>query len=336
MKLQHILILFSCLVTVGCEPASKTPTDTEPQNIANLEVLGTTTIRQNDDIVAMANSIPIYRSDVEHHWRQHNKEYTPTEILEQLIEFELLAQRAASLGLNEHPDVQAQVRQEVVREFLHTAMVENHGIKDIRDDDYEFWYQRAIQRFDHETGYFGRDAQFVCCFGSDLEACRKDEQTQLCFLGQEPIMDWVYQELIKRGPYATKEEFGRTVDVLTREVESPRPLAQLDINFWYEQGVPYKEQQGYTKLNDALVAEVVATKVGSITKPVRSNHGWHVTYVYEVLPAKHLTSKSPEVRAEIAENIYPLLQKRDYSVLMKKLEAKHPATKSPELLEKLD
>ena len=107
------------------------------------------------------------------------------------------------------------------------------------------------------------------------------------------------------------------------------------MNFWYREDIPYEEQTGYTKLNGDLVAAIVKTPVGEFTEPVRSNHGWHITYLYEYLPKKNLKSTDPEARKEIAEHVYPLVQKRDFAFIVKKLETEKKPFRDDALLLKL-
>ena len=221
----------------------------------------------------------------------------------------------------------------MVREFLYAQMVENHGNEAIREDDYEFWYRRAYARFVHEDGYFATDAQFVCCQESELEKCIGDPEVETCFDAHAPIMQWVHSQLIERGPYPSKEAFQETVTQLAGEVEATQPLAQINVTFWHQPGVPYDQQSGYTKLNQNLVEAIVDTPVGDFTGPVRSNHGWHISYLFEFMPKKNLPVTDPSVRKEIAEHVYPLVQKRDFAFLVKKLETEiKPAVDAAPLL----
>ena len=287
-------------------------------------------------VVAEVGDRKITLSEIQRHRKLHGSALSGEVILDRLIEAELLAQEAEKRGLLNAPEVQKIAQKGAVREFLYDVMVNDHGVDNIRDDDYEFWHNQAYQRFVHEDGYFGTDAQFLCCFESDLEVCKKDDAVQTCFDGQEPAIQWVYDRLVERGPYPAKEDFQEAVATLGREVESAKPLAQININFWHRKDIPYEEQKGYTKLNANLVAAVVDTRVNEFTVPVRSNHGWHITYLYEFLPKKSLKSTDPEAREEISTHIYPLVQKRDFAFLMKKLETTVPITRKDELLSKLE
>jgi hypothetical protein len=289
----------------------------------------------SEDVLATVGQVAITGEDVIHHYRQHDGALPLEDILEKLIEFEVLALEAQKRGFQGDKEVSEIAKKGAVREFLHTEMVENHGEKDIRDDDFEFWYRRAYQRFVHEDGYFGTDAQFVCCFESDLEKCESDPEVETCFQAQEPVMEWVHQALDEGGPYPNKEAFQDAVTTLAGEVQSAKPLAQINVNFWYKEGIPYEEQTGYTKLNVNLVEAIVKTPVGEFTKPIRSNHGWHVTYLFEFLPTKNLKSTDPEARKEIAAHVYPLVQKRDFAFLVKKLETEKKPFRDDALLLKL-
>lgn len=287
-------------------------------------------------VVAEVGDREITLSEIQRHRELHGNALSGEVILERLIEAELLAQEAQKRGLLNAPEVQKIAQKGAVREFLYDAMVNDHGVDNIRDDDYEFWHNQAYQRFVHEDGYFGTDAQFLCCFESDFEVCKTDDAVQTCFDAQEPAIQWVYDRLVERGPYPAKEDFQEAVTTLEREVESAKPLAQININFWHRKDIPYEEQKGYTKLNANLVSAVVDTGVNEFTAPVRSNHGWHITYLYEFLPKKNLKSTDPEAREEISAHIYPLVQKRDFAFLIKKLETTVPMTRKDELLSKLE
>ena len=326
-----------CLLT-GCssqDPANNLSELPHPDSrIFSSSSVSSPTTTPEETIAIVGESI-ITADMVWHHYKAHNGALTLDQIVELLIEFEVLAQEAERQKLHVETEIQNEVRKGAVREFLYSQMIENHGVENLRDDDYEFWYKRAYQRFVHEDGYFGTDAQFVCCFESDLEKCKGDPEVQTCFSAQEPIMEWVHEQLVQRGPYASKEAFQETVTQLSGEVESAKPLAQINVNFWYKPGVPYEEQTGYTKLNTQLVEAIVATPVSEFTKPVRSNHGWHVTYLYEFLPKKNLKPTDPEARREIAEHVYPLVQKRDFAFLVKKLESEVKPTIDAALLLKL-
>ena len=113
-----------------------------------------------------------------------------------------------------------------------------------------------------------------------------------------PSCNWVHGQLIERGPYPSKEAFQEIVTQLAGEVEATQPLAQINVTFWHQPGVPYDQQSGYTKLNQNLVEAIVDTPVGDFTGPVRSNHGWHISYLFEFMPKKNLPVTDPSVRKE--------------------------------------
>ena len=321
---MHRIVMLALCCLFGCSetstPSSSSLSPKGASSAVEKSVKQESNSASDPAIIARVGDAVIREELVLYHFEKLGGQVPLHEVLERLIELEVLSQEAGRAGQGASEEVQEVFRKGMVREFLHSEMVENHGVEAIRDDDYEFWYRRAYARFVHEDGYFATDAQFVCCQESELEKCVDDPEVETCFDAHAPIMEWVHSQLLERGPYPTKEAFQETVTQLSGEVQATRPLAQINVTFWHQPGVPYDQQTGYTKLNQNLVEAIVDTPVSSFTGPVRSKHGWHISYLFDFMPKKNLPVTDPGVRKEIAEHVYPLVQKRDFAFLIKKLE----------------
>ncbi|NUN14518.1 MAG: hypothetical protein HUU55_12890 [Myxococcales bacterium] len=270
-----------------------------------------------DPVVAQVGETKIYLSALQRQVDLDGGQTPVADILERMIEFEVLAQEAFGRGFHHDVSVVEAIRQAAVQRYLSTKFTQEHGPHMIREEDYQKAYNfPGIRiRFDHFDLYFTIDVQIACCHGS-VQDCKLSTKAQQCFDEKTPIIQSVYEALIRKSPFKDEAEFQRAAE----EIRSLYPdIGIKKLDFWYKQGIPYEQQRGFTKLNTDLVEAVVAAPMYEVLPPVRSNHAWHIEYKYKHVPEEHRTLDDPGVREEIAANIYPQIRARDYADYVGKL-----------------
>jgi hypothetical protein len=274
-------------------------------------------ITPEDAVVAEGPGWRVLASEVQSHLAREPGR-SPLEVAEKLVELELLALEGERRGMATDPVVMREVRQVAVRELVYGEMVEKHGPEKIRQEDYRRAYEHPSVRlrFDHVDGYRAVDAQLVCCVG-DWKQCAKDDETTACLDGYEATAKGVEEALRARGPFASPEAYKSEIQRLAMGLPA---LKINDLDFWFKVGVPYESQKGYTRYHKNLVEEVRQLTPGQVGRAVRTPHAWHIPVLFQHIPEVHKDHNDPEVRAEIAKNIYPLIQARDFSELLERLE----------------
>lgn len=311
----------SWLLAAACSPEEPTPqapgaetTGSLPAEALSLQPgmsAGWSPRGGSDDlVVARVGSASIYASELRHHMANSGPGTRRTDALKKLVEFELLAQEAHQRGHANSRRVLEVVRREAAKTHLHHVFVENHSRENIREDDYQMAFRRpdVRVRYDHFDAYRAVDAQLICCTG-DWRKCKEDKPTLECMTDYQPTAEGAAEWLRERGPFSDPESYKAAIRELRAELPA---LKWNDLEFWYKQGIPYAEQQGFTKFNEALVETVIALEEGEVSAPVRSYFGWHIAVLFDHVPEKHLTWKDSEFRTEIAEKLYPFAQSRDY------------------------
>lgn len=264
-----------------------------------------------DLVVARVGNAAIYLSALQRQVDLDAGQSPVTAILERMVESEVLAQEAFRRGFHRDASVVEAIRQAAVQRFLTANFMREHGPHRIREEDYQKAYNFPGIRikFDHFDLYFTIDVQIACCHGS-VQDCKLSTKAQRCFDEKTPMIQSVYDALIRKGPFKDETEFQRAAEEI-RPLYPDIGIKKLD--FWYKQGIPYEQQRGFTKLNTDLVEAVVAAPMFEVLPPIRSNHAWHVEYKYKHVPEEHRTLDDPGVREEIAANIYPQIRARDYA-----------------------
>jgi hypothetical protein len=307
----------------------------------------------NDPVVARVGEAAIHLSELQRHVDAHEGALRPREVLERLIEMEAMAQIAWNRGLQGAKDVVRDTQRNAVATMLHDLFVNQHGEDSILEEDLEFWYGRAVRKFDHYAGFFMMDAQFVCCT-DEADECEKDAEAQSCLDDMAAVASYARELLTERGPYPNALSYEGAVNLLGADLQSPIPPAAMRISFNYEMDVPYEEQKNFTTYHADLVRAVVGMlpanwgetpaddfgvhifSPGVLGPAVRSHHAWHVPLLYRFIPERHDTLKNPSVRKEISAGIYPLIQKRDHAKLIQDLEQRVGVEVTPEYLQLLD
>ena len=332
-RLALILVTFG-LAACGGEQETPPLVHFAPPTFESLRDPGWSPRTGSDDpVVATVGEAEIHRSVVERQL-ELTTGMTPRQVLDRLIETEVLAQRALTRGLQNDPEVLDSLKHDAVRELLEERFVEQDPAASISEADYEkaFNHPSVRIKFDHEDGYFVVDAQIPCCRGS-AEECRKGADPA-CFDQMTPVIQAVYEEILKGAPYANAEAIHK---VLTGIQAAYPMLSQTDIQFWYEQGVPYEQQSKYTTYSPVWVEAILGIpRVGGVAAPVRTDFGWHVPILYRHIPAEHLTLRDPAVREAIAKRIYPAIRRRNYRAMIGELAKEFGEQRFYDVLERVE
>ena len=309
-----VLGLFAVFVSVGCEEApaevvvakATLPTTGKAQPWARQTcqpgALG-------KDVLACVDGIAITRADYDRVVDEYPAGTAPTAIVQALADAEVLAAAAAKAGLWSDwlllPHQQAMVNRYVQHRFE-----DKYTWQDVSQADlHRAWKDWRIRiRYVREPSYFATDAQFLCCSG-DWRKCEIDEAAQKCIDEHEDKAKKLHALLLQDPPKTPLEMKGRVYAVGHL---FPR-VAVTDVNFYYMKDVPHEEQigKGYEVMVEPYARAVTALSPGQISAPIRTPFGWHITLLnkYEK-PLKGKLS-DPDVRRDIADNILPLVRKRD-------------------------
>ena len=343
--------------TLGCIPEEERASVTiqmNPPDIASFNDPGwSPSTGEDDPVVARVGEAAIHLSELQHHVAAHGGAVAPSELLDQLIEMEAMAQVAWNRNLQSEEDVLRDTQRQAVSTMLHDLFVVNHDESAIKQEDLEFWYARAIRKFDHYAGFFMMDAQFVCCT-DEAEDCEQSADAQSCLDDMEPVAKYARELLVERGPHADDLAYEGAVNLLGGDLQSPIPPAAMRISINNQMHDPYEAQKNFTTYHADLVRAVVdmlpdnwtdspsddfgvhILSPGVMGPAVRSHHAWHIPLLYRFIPERHDTLENPEVRKEISAGIYPLIQKRDHARLIQDLEKRVGVEVTSEYLQLLD
>lgn len=287
----------------------------------------------DDPVVATVGEARIHLSAVQRQVDLAEGALDGAGALERLVEAELLAQEARRRGYDTAPETLRALKHEAVRHLLHDRFVEELGPDEVTRSDIEkaFDIPQVRIRYEHEDGYFVRDAQVVCCEGA-ADQCR-DHADPECFDRATPIVQDAYLVLAAKQPFASADAFSAAVEELRQQYPK---LTLKEHSFWFERGVPYDQQKKYTTyFKDWVEAIVALPGEGHIAAPVRSYHAWHIPMLHRHEPAVHKTPEDPAVRREIAEGILPAIRKREFQRWMNERLAAYQAQVNPTPLQLL-
>lgn len=229
----------------------------------------------------------------------------------------LLAGLAVERGLAADFDIAMAYRQALARVYLAKKFETEHSPDSVPMEVWDniYWKKGARPIFDHFDTFFVTDVQILCCKGAP-DQCARDSQVQACMRDSEPDIWELYEELAK-NKFTDSLQLKKALNPF-KDYRFPG-LRSQDYSFQYNFDLPHDEQRGYTVVNRNVAEAARGATVRTLTKPVRSNNGWHILYVKEFLPEAHGTPEDPEVIAELKKRFYPMVRRNDVLVFLEQL-----------------
>lgn len=294
------LVVLAGLASVGCEPAYEAvdhPTGDEVWERAH-------DIEPDDDeIVATVDGHPVVVDDLEAKWREM-PEASRSEVYDDLIERETLALEARRRGVYERPEVAFARKQGLVSALLAERVEAEAEIDESRRDEIRD-HARQVRRVPEGL----RASHLVVLVPEDHET---EEGETVEF--DEDRRAQLYEEAEDYVREARRMFEGQVDNLAVREVAdrlAEKLPAELDVEVNEHMRFPrYGERFEPEHLPDGWVpvvpefargAETVAgdnSRGRELSEPVRTDFGWHLIRVDEVLEERPV---DPEVLDEYAQ-----------------------------------
>ena len=316
--LRHIPSIIAATLAVLLAASCAEEQQALPQRVKNLPTVGQkapwarvtcTAGKLQADQLACVNGVAITRADYDQVVDTYPPTTKPAAIVRALVDAELLAQEAAKAKLWGKWLVPVHEKA-MVTSYLQQKFIGEYTWEDVSQADLQrAWADWKIRiRYVSEPTYFATDAQFLCCSG-DWRKCEIDESAQKCIDGLEDQARKLHAQLVADPPKSSLQMKGK---VYALNHLFPK-AAVTDVNFYYLKDVPHEDQigRGYEVMVKPYATAVTALKPGQMSGPIRTPFGWHITLLNKVDPARKKSLRDPEVRRDIAENILPLVRRRD-------------------------
>lgn len=257
--------------------------------------------------LACVGGAPVTRAQFDAAWAVAPAGSDARAVLQSLIDEELLAQAAAARQGWTPQQVGDAERRSLAGVLLDRAMAQITPAK-IADADIQKAYRfpQIITRYDHADAWFVIDGQMLCCTGNAKQCAQRDE-VRSCIAQSEAAARAVYAKLAADPPKSALEATAR-LKVLSASYPD---LGVAEVHFYYDKSKPYEQQKGYDLMVKEFAEAVIEMQPGEFHQPIRSDFGWHISYLEKMEPASHRPWNDPQVRAEIAENALIPIRERE-------------------------
>ncbi len=220
------------------------------------------------------------------------EDQTPQKLLQDLIDFELLADEAQSQGLAQHPEVQNALSQPMVADYLTENFEKTYSLQSIPRNYVEQAYRQNQHLYVHPDL---RNAIHLLITGDHSRMPADSDQVEKARALAQKISNMLSQQ-----PIENKDEFSNLAEQFRPEVEAAG--FQLKIE---DLGL-FAQQDRYDPDFTAPCFEVQAE--GQLTPPIRTIFGFHIAYIAAVIPAisKPLSEVEDEIRQRILNDFRAL------------------------------
>lgn len=265
--------------------------------------------RPDAEVVAEVSGARIYAEDVARQMAATGK--TARQALGELIDAELLAAEARRRGLTDDPEVVDTRKRERVRAFLKREFEPTFdGPEDVPQAEVDRVYAVPSVKamFDHDTVHAVAWVRFPVKKGADDSAARAAAES--------------FHARVQREKPATQEAFFGLASELP-----PDPPREID-----------PKQVFRTMKKGPAVAEFAAaaftvSKVGEVTQPVRTEWGWDVLWLADIMPETHLPIA--EAYADIRKRRFDASRRVAFQGWLDRLVAGHAVTRNDALLDQV-
>ncbi len=336
------VIAGSLAVACADDAAPPQPTGVELAPIASFTDAAWTGARSADDpVIATVEGTPITQSMLVRELALRGDGADPRAVLEDIIEFELLARKAFDAGLYTKDVVGRPVAQALARRLIDEDMNQKMSPADIPAEAVEQAYGMVRTRYQHFEVFSIVDAQVLCCPAETPDACYKDlfdnveeRRTHVadCFRTVKPMWESL-RARVQRAK--TKEEFRLLVDsaFLDLPPSEAKLMFQLDpklheYDFQYDVETSYETQFEtiryqvfYKEIMDGAKETWFGTgrQTPAVSPVLQSPLGLHLLFIGDVRPRKNQPVTDPAVQAELRERMFPQFRTAKFQELTGKL-----------------
>jgi len=281
--------------------------------------------------VARVGQVKVMAEDVEAVMNAGMAE-SPEAALKLALEMEALAQWAAATRATDgNAEVSAiRYRQALVQRFLKHEFEEKLNVETVPFEYIKiaFWAPSIRKRYIHFDAFRAMDVQYLCCH--TISECSYDpESREPCFKEGQIAVRELYELLKTRNPETTAE-FTEFANQTIGEVHAGFKLN--DFAVFYDVDVSYEKNTRVDRATRPVMDALLTMSESQYHKPVRDMFGWHLMFLAEHEPEKLLKPEDPEVRREIAEGIYPSVQKQELmKYLGKQLGTRQVEIRAPQI-----
>ena len=345
MQWYATTICFTASVIAGCtSPESHAPSS--PIHEFNLPKINgfdsphwLGTVSSDDPVVATVNGTKITQSMLERQLLLAGDGATPASVLDRMIAFELLARNAFEKGYYNEPTVGRILRSTMARRWVEHTFAEELRPETMPQSGIDEIFQQARGIYDHFTRFHVVDAQILCCTAvSDQDSCYRDildtvperrEHLALCFEQVGPQVDELRTKLVEAK---TTDEFIRQFETWSPDYipDALRDTFQLvvapdDYRFQYDINTTYEKQ--FEKVRYRVFYKEIMEGAKNtwleinadtpiLSQAIRSPIGFHILFIHQVDPERHLTSTDEVVKNDIRKNAFEAWRKAHFARTM--------------------
>ncbi len=265
-------------------------------------------------IVARVDGHPVGLTDVENIMKE--KGLGPRQALQEAVDCKLLELEALRLGLDRHPDVILAAKAAAARKLIKTVFEPSFTKKDIPLSALKRAYQLNIRRFQHpELRRFShvlvklpwkrkRRKRFI--YRNEVLGAKK--------LAHE--FNAIAMEAAKKKKISSWRDFEALAD----------RIRDRGFEITVERGT-----KAHADLRKSFADELFGLKKpGDISKVVRTVYGYHVIFLVEIIPAKHVGFE--EAKPEIIKHVFPELRQDAFLRWVQALAKRCRVVSHPELI----
>jgi len=307
------------VATVGCGDGSVFAPPVIPGDPAVLAAGPSSASPESSTVFKGERSVAVTWEDLEF-LRVNGSLESDSELAERVALRRALAAEAVLAGLNEDGGSLRVFRRALAQSLLKKKFEKEHTADTVPMERWEELYHEpgVLPMFDHYDTYFVLDLQMICCFES-LPVCANSPAVQACMRDTEPKI-W---DAFERLSGAKHEDEAEVVAAMVRVRNEHYPdLHSQHYSFQYNFAVPHERQHGYSLMNRNIALAAKETAVHSLSRPVQSNHGWHILWIKDYLPEEHLKPGEPETVAKMKAKFYPFVKQKDVLLFLQSLSSK--------------
>ncbi|HIN85774.1 MAG TPA: hypothetical protein EYN06_04765 [Myxococcales bacterium] len=283
-------------------------------------------IPKDDVVVARVEGTPIYLSALQNQVDRAGKDADPTAILDRMIEMELFAREAFKNGKYNFAVVGEAIKKVLTLRWIIRHMEEDISPADVPKKYVDLAYKQYRGVYDHFERFLVVDIQVLCCNDvwaancfTDLYDDKEKQKQHLkeCIDFHELDVQKLHAQLSKAKDL---EDFRSIHELASMDLPNSILRSQYqtaatvnEFDFQYDINRSYEKQfekVRYRMLYKEVMDGVrdaylkVNKKTPFMVQPIRSPIGWHLIYVYKVIPEKHMKVDHPKVQKEVRKGAF--------------------------------
>jgi hypothetical protein len=272
----------------------------------------------SETIIARINGVPVFSDMLKDEFKS---EKDSDSALHNIIVRELLAQEAFSKNFYTKELLLPVFKKIIVHLYLEKKFELDMGKDFITDDDLRrIWEKNILARakYDHADWFSVVDLQIICCDAArNPKQCLSD-QAKICFQEGEIASKTAYDGM--KGNISGNEDIS---DYAEENFLGEKGMSVQKYTFFYDVHKPYEKQINPQSIDKPIAAAVIQMKQGELSRPVKSNFGWHILFLFEHVAEEHRSLADESVREEMREIFLPAIRAIEYQKHMKDLFEQH-------------